>query len=72
MNERIKGKVRTWKEQGYGFLGADGQRDIFVHFTSVENMPEGESSLEPGTDVEFEIVPGKKEGQMQAANVVIL
>jgi CspA family cold shock protein len=70
MAERIRGTVRTWKENGYGFLSSEGNKDVFCHFRSLKNT--SRNSLEPGTEVEFEIVPGKLEGTFQAADVIVL
>ena len=73
MNERVKGTIRKWKdENGYGFAAVNGGKDIFVHITAVTNAPEGQNALEVGQAVEFEVIPGRKEGQFQAANVVVL
>lgn len=72
MNERIQGKVKLWKiDNGYGFIEVPGQADVFIHFSAVTNFPVGINVLDPGTALEFEVVPGK-EGKLQAAQAVIL
>jgi CspA family cold shock protein len=40
-------------KKGYGFINADGGRDIFVHFSSIEM--DGYKSLAEGEQVRFEI-----------------
>lgn len=72
MNEKLRGTIKLWKsDNGYGFISRTGQNDVFVHFTALKNLAE-RHSLEPGTEVEFEIVPGNQEGKVQAANVVVV
>ena len=67
---RLRGKIKTWKENGFGFIESPGQRDVFVHFTAITNC--SRSSLDEGTEVEFEIVPGIKPDTVQAAKVIVL
>jgi CspA family cold shock protein len=52
---------------GYGFIEpADGGQDIFVHISAVpDSMP---VTLE-GVKVQFDVVPSRKPGRVQAANV---
>jgi CspA family cold shock protein len=49
----VKGTVKRWLGfRGYGFIGAeDLDKDVFVHFSDVE----GNSSLNEGDEVEFEV-----------------
>jgi len=72
MSERLKGKIRTWKEGGFGFIEVEGgkHKDVFVHFSSVKNSILSE--FEPGTEVEFEIAAGLKPGTLQAVNVYLV
>lgn len=54
-----QGKVKWFSDaKGYGFIEVDGQRDVFVHFSSIE--AEGYRSLAEGQVVQFEIVEGVK------------
>ncbi|WP_085522414.1 cold-shock protein [Tuberibacillus sp. Marseille-P3662] len=55
-------------EKGYGFIEVEGENDVFVHYSAIQE--EGFKSLEEGQSVEFEIVQGEK--GPQAANVVKL
>ncbi len=64
-----RGRVRWFSEErGYGFI-EDGEEDIFVHYTEV--VGEGLRTLEEGSEVEFEIVEGRR-GRKQAARVEVV
>ncbi|MBZ0166714.1 MAG: cold shock domain-containing protein [Candidatus Omnitrophica bacterium] len=61
-----KGKVKWFSNQkGYGFITTESGKDIFVHFSAIQD--DGYKMLEEGQEVEFEIIEGPK-GE-QAANV---
>ena len=53
-------------EKGFGFIEIEGENDVFVHFSAINQ--EGYKSLEEGQAVEFEVVEGDR--GPQAANVV--
>ena len=55
-------------EKGFGFIEVEGEHDVFVHFSAINQ--EGYKSLEEGQSVEFEVVEGDR--GPQAANVVKL
>lgn len=55
-------------EKGFGFIEVEGENDVFVHFSSINQ--DGYKSLEEGQSVEFEVVEGDR--GPQAANVVKL
>ena len=56
-------------DKGYGFITpADGGKDLFVHFSSIQG--EGYKSLPEGANVEYEAQQGEK--GPQAANVVVV
>ncbi|HCY9523754.1 TPA: cold shock protein CspA [Staphylococcus aureus] len=55
-------------EKGFGFIEVEGENDVFVHFTAINQ--DGYKSLEEGQAVEFEVVEGDR--GPQAANVVKL
>ncbi|CAD2073535.1 MULTISPECIES: cold shock protein CspA [Jeotgalicoccus] len=55
-------------EKGFGFIEIEGENDVFVHFSAINQ--EGYKSLEEGQAVEFEVVEGDR--GPQAANVAKL
>lgn len=62
----LEGKVKWFNsEKGFGFIEAEGQDDVFVHFSAIQG--EGFKTLEEGQAVSFEIVEGNR--GPQAANV---
>ena len=64
-----RGRVRWFSEErGYGFI-EDGEEDLFVHYTEV--VGEGLRTLEEDSEVEFEVVEGRR-GRKQAARVEVV
>ena len=62
------GKVKWYDtEKAFGFLATDEGDDVFVHNSA---LPEGVTSLKPGTRVEFGVASGKR--GLQALSVRIL
>ncbi|HCV1047290.1 TPA: cold shock protein CspA [Staphylococcus aureus] len=55
-------------EKGFGFIEVEGENDVFVHFSAINQ--DGYKSLEEDQAVEFEVVEGDR--GPQAANVVKL
>ncbi|MEN0298360.1 cold shock protein CspA [Staphylococcus aureus] len=55
-------------EKGFGFIEVEGENDVFVHFSAINQ--DGYKSLEEGQAVAFEVVEGDR--GPQAANVVKL
>ena len=50
----MEGTVIKWIDRkGYGFIGVDGQKDIFVHYSDIKK--EGFISLKVGQKVRFDI-----------------
>jgi CspA family cold shock protein len=63
----VQGKVKWFnQEKGYGFIEVEGEKDVFVHYSALQQ--EGFKTLKEGDTVEFEVVEGQK--GPQAANVV--
>ncbi len=62
-----QGTVKWFNEaKGYGFIGRDGQSDLFVHYSAIQGN--GFRTLKEGQRVEFEVGQGPK--GPQALNVV--
>ena len=69
MSERQSGTVKWFNdEKGFGFIAREGERDVFVHFRSIEGT--GRKTLKEGQQVQFTIGEGLK--GPQAENVVPL
>ena len=63
-----KGKVKWFSDQkGYGFIEVEGDKDVFVHHSSIEG--EGFKSLKEGDAVEFEVTAGPKGPQASKVRV---
>jgi CspA family cold shock protein len=61
-----RGTVKWFSDlKGYGFIAADGQQDVFVHFSAIEGN--GFRTLHEGDQVEFDIK--KSERGAEAAHV---
>ena len=64
----LEGKVKWFNpRKGYGFIGTDDGRDIFVHYSSIAG--DGFKTLDEGDVVLFEVVQGEK--GLRATNVVL-
>ena len=64
-----QGTVKWFNEEkGFGFIAAEGEKDVFVHFSSIQK--DGFKTLKEGDKVEFEVEDGAR--GPQAANVVKL
>ena len=64
----MQGTVKWFTAQkGYGFLSTEDGKDVFVHFSAIQNE-EGYKTLNEGQEVEFDVVDGAK--GPQAANVI--
>ncbi len=69
MADRVTGTVKWFNAaKGYGFIAHEGGRDLFVHYSAIQDAGNGYRSLNEGDVVEFNIEEGQK-GPM-ATNVV--
>ena len=63
------GRVKWFNsDKGFGFITADGGKDVFVHFSAIAGS--GYKTLEEGQNVSFEITQGDRGDQ--ASNVTVL
>lgn len=66
---KTTGKVKWFNNsKGYGFIEKPGERDIFVHYSSISG--DGYKTLMQGEEVIFEVSDGPK--GPQAENVMKL
>lgn len=71
MADRVSGTVKWFNAaKGYGFISREGGKDLFVHFSSIQDAGNGYRSLNEGDPVEFDVEEGQK--GPQATNVVKL
>ncbi len=71
MADRTTGTVKWFNAaKGYGFISRTGGRDLFVHFSSIQDPSNGYRTLNEGDQVEFDVEEGQK--GPQATNVVRL
>ena len=62
-----RGKVKWFSApKGFGFITGEDGKDIFVHFSAIQ-QEKGYKSLDENQEVEYEVTMGQK-GE-QAANV---
>lgn len=68
MADRVNGTVKWFNAaKGYGFISREGGKDLFVHFSSIQDAGNGYRSLNEGDQVEFDVEEGQK--GPQATNV---
>ena len=61
------GKIKWFSDaKGYGFIDTGENKDLFVHFSAIQQ--DGYKSLREGQEVEYEVGDGPK--GPQAENVV--
>ena len=67
-DQKETGTVKWFNEaKGFGFIGRDGESDVFVHFRAISG--DGFKTLSEGQQVTFEITDGEK--GPQANNVEV-
>ena len=63
----MTGKVKSFnKGKGYGFIVAEDEREIFFHYSDL--VMEGFKTIDPDTEVEFEII--ETDRGLQAKEIV--
>lgn len=69
MAERVIGTVKWFNAaKGYGFISREGGKDLFVHFSEIQDTSGGYRSLNEGDQVEFTV--GESSKGPQATQVV--
>ena len=68
MSDRYNGTVKWFNnEKGFGFIQAeDGSKELFVHYSEVENTGYGRVSLDEGQKVTYEIGTNAKGEQAKS------
>lgn len=62
------GKVKFYDEdKGFGFIASDEGSEVFLH---VSALPDGVTSVRPGTRVDFSIVDGKRGAQAMSLRIL--
>lgn len=68
MSDKIRGKVKWFKEdKGFGFIESSG-KDYFVHFSAIQSR--GFKTLKEGCAVLFKAGKGKKGLQADEVEVI--
>ncbi len=69
MADRVTGTVKWFNAaKGYGFISREGGKDLFVHYSAIQDTGNGYRNLSEGDQVEFNVEEGQK--GPQATNVV--
>ncbi len=69
MANRVTGTVKWFNAaKGYGFIAREGGKDLFVHFSAIQDTGNGYRTLNEGEPVEFDVEESPK--GPQATNVV--
>jgi len=66
----MKGTVKWFNEKkGFGFLSTTEGKDVFVHFSAIENSG-GFKTLNQGDSVEFNVVESDKGPKAENVKVI--
>lgn len=69
MADRVTGTVKWFNAaKGYGFISRAEGKDLFVHYSSIQDNGAERRNLNEGDQVEFDVEDGQK--GPQAINVV--
>ena len=69
MADRNTGTVKWFNaSKGYGFIAWEGGKDVFVHFSAIQDSGDNFKTLNEGDKVEFSVEESPK--GPQATNVV--
>ena len=71
MADRVSGTGKWFNAgKGYGFIAHEGGKDLFVHFSEIQDGGDGYKSLNEGDKVEFTIGESPKGPQATAVTKV--
>ena len=64
----MKNGIVKWfnNEKGFGFISVEGEDDVFVHFSAIQN--DGYKTLEEDEKVSFDITQGNRGPQAENVN----
>ncbi|MDN9254025.1 cold-shock protein [Clostridioides difficile] len=64
----MKNGIVKWfnNEKGFGFISVEGEDDVFVHFSAIQN--DGYKTLEEGEKISFDITQGNRGPQAENVN----
>ena len=64
----MKNGIVKWfnNEKGFGFISVEGEDDVFVHFSAIQN--DGYKTLKEGEKVSFDITQGNRGPQAENVN----
>ena len=66
---RYGGVVKWFNNgKGYGFVGREGSKDVFVHYSAIQL--DGYKSLHEGDAVEFDVIQGEKGPQADQVTLI--
>jgi CspA family cold shock protein len=66
---QYEGVVRWFNNaKGYGFLGRDADKDVFVHYSAIQN--DGFKGLKEGDKVTYDVIQGDKGPQADMVTVL--
>ena len=68
MEERRRGRVKFWRDRGFGFIRMDDGDEVFIHAGGIRGK--GRKDLSPGDLVEFEIATCPR--GREARDVIVL
>ena len=65
MAEQLTGTVKWFNdEKGFGFIEREGEKDVFVHYSSIEGT--GRRTLTEGQSVTMVVTDGQKGPQAES------
>ncbi|MCK5729162.1 MAG: cold-shock protein [Methylococcales bacterium] len=61
MTDRVEGTVKWFNdEKGFGFIAQADKKDVFVHYSAINNANGGRKTLVEGQSVTMKVTQGQK------------